>query len=97
MAQCWRGRASSAMTMPIPPGTCVIATGIGSHAVVDVKGNRVTIAPSCYLKVSPAPLVPRKLQQLPRDLKNAILRVYSKLDQNRSWDGDYNAVIGVRG
>jgi len=72
-------------------------TGIGSHAVVNVNGNRRLIESSCYMKISPAPLIPRKVTQLPHDLKNAILRGFNYLDQNRDWNGEFNAIIGVRG
>lgn len=85
------------MTIPLTRETMVIATGIGSHAVVDIRGNRVTIPASSYMKVSPAPLIPRKLIQRARDLKNATLRAYLKLHQDRNYNSEINATIGVRG
>jgi hypothetical protein len=85
------------MTMPITRETMVIATGLGSHAVVDINGDRVTVPASSYIKVSPGRLIPQKLIQKARDLKNASLRAYLTLHKDRGYRSEINAVIGVRG
>ena len=85
------------MSMPIPQKTCIIYTGPLSHAVIDIRGARMTLpADSIMTAWPPRPPVPL-LKKISRNLKHYTGVIWSWVDQGQHEKYTGNAAVGVRG
>ena len=85
------------MSMPIPQKTCIIYTGPASHAVVDIRGARVTIPPESIMKAWP-PRPPVSLStKIARNIKYYSGVIWSWVDQGKPEKYVRGGGGGVRG
>lgn len=93
--------AYSGMAMDSSGRTCVIATGPGGCATVNVNGQRCDLGPNSWMNICPQPSRVHDFRPGAHALRTFVGRLWSHLEQNPNDEGDWNsstnAAVGIRG